>query len=64
MKKKNNEQTMKKSDLITQALKDAPKLSEEDIYQAVLTFVRKSFGKYFWLNSRDINYNVIFDRHV
>lgn len=62
MKKKNNGQTMKKSDLITQALKDAPKLSEEDIYQAVLTFVRKSFEKYFWINSRDINYNVVFDR--
>lgn len=61
---KNNDtiSKMKKSELINQALKQAPVMKEKDVYKALLNFVNKSFGKYFWLNSRDLNYNMIFNR--
>lgn len=53
---------IKKSELIKTALKDAPFLTEAQIKNQLELFAKRIKGEHGWLflNSRDINYNMVF----
>ena len=57
-----NKGGIKKSELIKTALKDAPFLTEAQIKNQLELFAKRIKGKHGWLflNSRDINYNMVF----
>lgn len=50
-----------KGDLMKQSIVNAPPLSIEVVQDALVDFLRGVDEKFVWLNSRELNYNMVFD---
>lgn len=50
-----------KGDLMKQSIVNAPPLEIDVIRDTLVSFLRENTEKYVWLNSRSLNYNMVFE---
>lgn len=59
---KSSDGGIKKGDLIRQTLATAPPMDMNDVENELNKFMNLCLNKYIWLNSRELNYNMVFKR--